>query len=232
MSRFCRHNRFIERCPICRDTVPGLEPANKGSSRAAGSPRAASTSSSAAARRRAQGGRRNLRVYSDGAPRGEDDGYRCALVPGLHNSQEAQRLAQEIAFSCARLAILEESPPGLYAEVREQGSWERATWMCFLIAYLSPLQGDTPFLGIRKALRASGVARCPTGARRESCRTWGTVRWGRALRTTPPVARTRCGPTCSGPSGPVRRWAPSPGMPPGVRSGVLSGSSSGLRCRG
>jgi hypothetical protein len=160
MSRFCRHSRFIERCPICRDTVPGLEPANKGSSLASGSRRAA-PSSSAAGRRRAHTGRRNLRVYSDGTHRGEDDGYRCALVPGLHNSQEAQHLAEEIAFSCARLSILEDSPPGLYAEVRQQGSWERATWMCFLIAYLSPLQGDTPFLGIRKALRSSSGGDVP-----------------------------------------------------------------------
>jgi hypothetical protein len=160
MSRFCRHSRFIERCPICRDTVPGLAPASKGSSLSAGS-RRTSSSSSAAARRRAQSGRRNLRVYSDGTPRGEDDGYSCALVPGLHNSQEAQRLAEEIAYSCARLAILEDSPPGLYAEVRQQGSWERATWMCFLIAYLSPLQGETPFLGIRKVLRASGSGDVP-----------------------------------------------------------------------
>jgi hypothetical protein len=163
MPRFCRHSRFIERCPICRDTVPGLAPANKGSTLAAGSRRASSSSSSssssgssATARRQARAGVRNLRVYSDGTPRGEDDGYRCALVPGLHNSHDARRLVEEIAFSHGRLLTLEDSPPGLYAEVRQQGSWERATWMCFLIAYLSPLQGDAPFLGIRKALRACG----------------------------------------------------------------------------
>jgi hypothetical protein len=137
-----------------------LAPANKGSTLAAGSRRAAS-SGSAAARRKARSGARNLRVYSDGATRGEDDGYRCALVPSLHNSRDAQRLAQEIAFSHGRLLGLDDSPPGLYAEVRQQGSWERATWMCFLIAYLSPLQGDAPFLGIRKALRACGGGDVP-----------------------------------------------------------------------
>jgi hypothetical protein len=160
MSRFCRHSRFIERCPICRDTVPGLAPAGKSSKLAAGT-RRASSSGSAAARRGTRSGVRNLRVYRDGAPRGEDDGYRCALVPTLHNSTDAQRLAQEIAFSHGRLLALDDSPPGLYAEVRQQGSWERATWMCFLIAYLSPLQGDTPFLGIRQALRASGGGDVP-----------------------------------------------------------------------
>jgi hypothetical protein len=160
MSRFCRHSRFIERCPICRDTVPGLAPASKGSTVAAGSHRS-SPNSSAAARRRARTGSRNLRVYKDGAPRGEDDGYRCALVPGLHNSEDAMRLAREIAFSNGRLTTLSNSPPGFYAEVRQQESWERATWMCFLIAYLSPLQGDAPFLGIRQALRACGGGDVP-----------------------------------------------------------------------
>jgi hypothetical protein len=163
MSRFCRHGRFVERCSICRDTVPGLAPAAKGSTVAGGSRRSTGTSrGSAADRRRTRAGSRNLRVYSDGAPRGEDDGYRCALVPGLRNSQDARRLAQEIAFSNARLAVLGgSSPPGLYAEIRQQGSWERATWMCFLIAYLSPLQGDAPFLGIRQALRGSGGGEIP-----------------------------------------------------------------------
>jgi hypothetical protein len=159
MSRFCRHSRFIERCPICRDTVPGLAPANKGSSLASGSRRGAAGSASSA--RRAHSGRRNLRVYSDGTRRGEDDGYSCALVPGLRNSDDALRLAREIAFSSGRLLALEDSPPGLYAEVRQQGSWERASWMCFLIAYLSPLQGDAPFLGIRQALRACGGGDVP-----------------------------------------------------------------------
>jgi hypothetical protein len=166
MSRFCRHSRFIERCPICRDTVPGLAPASKGSTLAAGTRRGSSsgssgTTSSAAARRGTRAGARNLRVYRDGVPRGEDDGYRCALLPALHNSKDAQRLAQEIAFSHGRLLALEDSPPGLYAEVRQQGSWERATWMCFLISYLSPLQGETPFLGIRQALRACGGGDVP-----------------------------------------------------------------------
>jgi hypothetical protein len=162
MSRFCRHSRFIERCPICREEVPGLAPAARASTIAAGSRRSPSSSnSSAAERRRVRAGRRNLRVYSDGAARGEDDGYRCALVPGLRNSQDALRLAREVGFSSGRLATLAASPPGLYVEVRQQDSWERATWMCFLIAYLSPLQGDAPFLGIRQALRACGGGEVP-----------------------------------------------------------------------
>jgi hypothetical protein len=156
MSRFCRHGRFVERCPICRDTVPGLAPVKQGSAGAGRSATRTAGRGSATAKRHARGGRKDLRVYSDGAPRGEDDGYRCALVPGLRNRADAGRLCEEIAFAAGRLQMLDASPPGLYAEVRQQSSWERATWMCFLIAYLSPLQGEAPFLGIRQALRACG----------------------------------------------------------------------------
>ncbi len=153
MPRFCRHSRFIERCPICRETVPGLEPAKRSSS--AGSQRAAAGSGSGGTRAsKRTGSGKGVRVYTDGSLRGQDDGYSCELVPGLRNSGDALRLAEELAFASGRLNLLSASPPDLYAEVRQQESWEHATWMCFLIAYLSPLQGDDPFLGIRRALGA------------------------------------------------------------------------------
>jgi len=153
MPRFCRHSRFIERCPICRETVPGLEPAKRSSG--AGSRRAPTGSGSGGTRtHKRTGSGRGVRVYTDGSLRGQDDGYSCELVPGLHNSGDAQRLAEELAFANGRLDLLSASPPDLYGEVRRQQSWERATWMCFLIAYLSPLQGEDPFNGIRRALGA------------------------------------------------------------------------------
>ncbi|MFI5009692.1 MAG: hypothetical protein ACHQDY_05390 [Solirubrobacterales bacterium] len=152
MPRFCRHSRFIERCPICRETVPGLEPVKR-SSGAGRSRRAAAGSGTAGTRARGRSGSgKGVRVYTDGSQRGQDDGYSCELVPGLHNSADAQRLAEELAFASGRLNLLSASPPDLYGEVRQQESWERATWMCFLIAYLSPLQGEDPFNGIRRAL--------------------------------------------------------------------------------
>ncbi len=154
MPRFCRHSRFIERCPICRETVPGLEPVKRSPS-AARSRRAAAGSGAAGTRARGRSGSgKGVRVYTDGSQRGQDDGYSCGLVPGLHNSGDAQRLAEELAFASGRLNLLSASPPDLYGEVRQQESWERATWMCFLIAYLSPLQGEEPFNGIRRALDA------------------------------------------------------------------------------
>jgi hypothetical protein len=87
-----------------------------------------------------------------------DDGYRCELVPGLRSSHDARRLAQEIGFSSGRLLMLTAAPPSLYAEARDQDDIEQATWMCFLAAYLSPLQGEQPFAGVRQALLTSWVS--------------------------------------------------------------------------
>ncbi len=87
--------------------------------------------------------------------RSEDDGYRCELVPGLHSSEDALRLVREIGFASGRLLTLTAAPLSLYAEARECDDIEQATWMCFLAAYLSPLQGAQSFVGIRQALLSS-----------------------------------------------------------------------------
>jgi hypothetical protein len=86
--------------------------------------------------------------------RAVDDGYRSALVPGLRASEDAIRLAEEIAFADGRLMAITTAPPDLYGEIREQEDAEQATWMCFLSAYLSPLEDEDPFAGIRRALEA------------------------------------------------------------------------------
>lgn len=99
-----------------------------------------------------------MRVYADGAPRGADDGYRCELIPGVRSSQDARRLASEVAFAGARLAELGGDPPGAYgdaARLARGGELERAIWICLLCAYLCPLQGPDPFAGIEMALQAS-----------------------------------------------------------------------------
>lgn len=84
--------------------------------------------------------------------RAQDDGYRCELVAGLHSSEDARRLAGEIGFAGGRLLTLDAAPPSFYAEARDCKDIEQATWMCVLAAYLSPLQGDQPFAGVREAL--------------------------------------------------------------------------------
>jgi hypothetical protein len=159
MPTFCRHNRFIERCPICSRTLPESSPGTASSPRAKASTRARS-SGDGTQRRRARG--ESVRIHREG--RAEDDGYRSELVPGLRASADALRLVQEIAFSSGRLLALATQPPGLYGEVRALAGadLERATWACFLIAYLSPLEGgpasspegEDPFAGIRLALAA------------------------------------------------------------------------------
>jgi hypothetical protein len=93
-----------------------------------------------------------------------EDGYSSPLVPGLRASADAERLAQELAFSNGRLQVLasltpqsavQAPPEDLYAQTRAlvAEDLEQATWICFLIAYLCPLEGPEPFAGIRHALQ-------------------------------------------------------------------------------
>lgn len=159
---FCRHNRFVDRCPICRENAPGQTSTRraatpkreKGSDARSSAGRAATSRGGAGAR--VQAGRistrrsQEVRVHRE--VRAQDDGYRCELVPGLRSSEDARRLAGEIGFACGRLLALGAVPPSFYAEARECGDIEQATWMCVLAAYLSPLQGDQPFAGIYEAL--------------------------------------------------------------------------------
>jgi hypothetical protein len=166
---FCRHNRFIDRCPICRRTLADQAAAGSPgrSSRAGGVRAGKGAAGSDAARGASTAGRsptarRHPRRHAEGRQvrvrreaRAEDDGFRSELAPGLHASDDAARLAEEIAFSSARLSRLHAQPPDLLGEIRVlagEGEIERATWMCFLSVYLSPLPGDDPFAGIRLAL--------------------------------------------------------------------------------
>jgi Alpha-glutamyl/putrescinyl thymine pyrophosphorylase clade 3 len=154
MPTFCRHGRFLERCPICSKDLPANQPSAGRATRAKtprgkGSPRG----------RPASGGRvrsESLRVRREG--RAEDDGYSCGLISGVRASADARRLADEIGFASGRLLVLAgENPPGLYGEVRTVGAQdlEQASWVCFLIAYLSPLEGEDPFAGVRLALEST-----------------------------------------------------------------------------
>jgi len=148
MPTFCRHNRFIERCPICSKTLPGNEPAGASPRRA----RPASAGRRPAAPRRGGAG---LSVRREG--RAAEDGYANGLVAGLRASADAARLAREIDFAAWRLAALALEAPGLYGEARELAGTdlERASWMCVMIAYLGPREDEDPFASIRAALQAA-----------------------------------------------------------------------------
>lgn len=154
VNRFCRHNRFIERCPICRETVPGLEPQEREGRRTRARSADGATATAGAGRRAKRQGRGGAALRVRQEVRAQDDGYRSPLVPGLRASEDAERLAEEIAFAEGRLIAIRVAPPDLYGEIRDQEDEEQATWMCFLAAYLSPLENDDPFAGVREALSA------------------------------------------------------------------------------
>lgn len=163
MPTFCRHNRFLERCPICSKDLPG-QPSGGGASRSASSRERSAARTGSSSPRRARG--TGLLVRREG--RAAEDGYSSELVPGLRASADAQRLAEEIAFSSGRLGVLALQPPGLYGEahVLARGDLERASWICFLIAYLSPLEDEDPFAGVRMLLQqVPALADVQTGER-------------------------------------------------------------------
>jgi hypothetical protein len=141
---FCRHNRLEATCPICarkRREGQAAQPRRA-------TPRPARSSSGRAPSARGGGG---LRVRH--MARAADDGYEHELLPGLRSSVDAARLADEMAFAADRLEQLDADPPGLYAEVAGAGAddVEEATWLAFLITYLSPLDGDDPWASIAMA---------------------------------------------------------------------------------
>jgi hypothetical protein len=163
---FCRHGRFLERCPICSKTLPGATAAGSSSGGAARR-RSTSPSPRSAARggRGLRGPHEGLRVRRQ--ERAAEDGYSSPLLPGLRASADAARLAEELAFSQGRLLALgatDGAPlPEPYSEARSlasRGELWPAAWTSFLIAYLCPLDGPDPFAGVRQAL-TSGPDRLP-----------------------------------------------------------------------
>jgi len=164
MPTFCRHNRLIQNCPICsKEQSVELRPIVTSSAPRTAQPRPSTPRPSrgrpaSAARSSASGGLTVRRVA-----RGADDGYRSPLVIGLKSSEDAGRLAEEIAFADHRLGTLEHDPPGLYRDVADAGAdIEERSWLAFLIAYLCPLQVDgddqDPFAEIER-VRTSWASR-------------------------------------------------------------------------
>lgn len=173
MPSFCRHNRLIQNCPICsreqaiepRPLVSSSAPKVSAPRPAGGAGRGGDGSRSGGNGSRATGGTRHgagARSAGRGGGslkvrrlvRGVEDGYHSPLVPGLHSSADADRLASEIAFAAHRLELLELDPPGLLAEVAGPGEIEERTWLAFQIAYLCPLEDGDPFAAI-DAVRTS-----------------------------------------------------------------------------
>ena len=123
MPTFCRHNRFIERCPICSKTLPGNRAPRASSPRAKAPARSRARAGGAGAQRAARRAE-SVRVRREG--RAEDDGYRSELVPGLRASADAAAAGEEIAFASGRLLALAAEPPGPLR--RGSRSWPARTW--------------------------------------------------------------------------------------------------------
>jgi len=141
---FCRHNRFVENCPIC--TPPAAKPPPA----ARRQPGSAPTRSARAGTRPARSGAVRVRQLKQAA----DDGYRSELVTGIKATADAERLATELAFATARLAQLAADPPGMYADIvaLADEDIEEALWLAFLAAWVCPRPDDEdPFGNVRDA---------------------------------------------------------------------------------
>jgi hypothetical protein len=125
MPTFCRHNHLLQNCTICAreqnfDARPvvsssapkSTQPREREDRVGTESRRTARAAKSRAAR--ASAGSRAVRVRR--LARGVEDGYRSPLVPGLKSSEDAERLAEEIAYSAARLLLMEQIAAGAAVE--------------------------------------------------------------------------------------------------------------------
>jgi hypothetical protein len=163
---FCRHNRLIQNCLIC-SREQEVEPRPLVSSGTPGSPmrRSAREKPPRTAQRSAPGRPKpsappGLRIRR--LARGADDGYQSPLVPGLRSSEDALRLAGELAFAGTRLRRLDHDPPGLYGEVAStELEIEERTWLALLIAYLSPLEESDPFAEVKRVRTAWSSGQLP-----------------------------------------------------------------------
>ena len=159
MPSFCRHNRLIQNCSICsKEQNVAMRPivtGGVGSKERPASERSAADGAGAVRPRAARAGKatssrsgaRDVRVRR--LTRGADDGFQSSLVPGLRSSEDAERLAAEIAFAAARLDAIRDAPLGPWYELRDTGvDPEERSWLAFLIAYIGPLDSDRPFASI------------------------------------------------------------------------------------
>jgi hypothetical protein len=167
---FCRHGRLEATCPVCsRKAKPAAAPPRvpRRAAQPRPTPKTASAASSASinARRRASRQASGVTVRRL-AGFAADDGYDNQLVPGLRASADAARLAVELAFATARLRELQGDPPGLLAEVATLDDRDAAADLCFLVAYLSPLEGvEDPFVAIAAARDGAPLDDLPRGPR-------------------------------------------------------------------
>lgn len=130
MPTFCRHNRLLQNCTICareqhfevrpvlsssapksmqpREHETRADRARAGRQRTPRGAKAGTARGAGASSSRGGGGAVRVRRLA----RGAEDGYRSPLVPGLKSSEDAERLAEEIAVAAWRLALMEQVASG------------------------------------------------------------------------------------------------------------------------
>jgi hypothetical protein len=113
---FCRHNRLVQNCTICaREQNFEARPVVSSSAPKVSQPRegvgnTAAPQSPLAPKPAGRAAANNVRVRR--LVRGVEDGYRSQLLPGLKSSEDAARLAEELAFSTRRLSLMEQVAAG------------------------------------------------------------------------------------------------------------------------
>jgi hypothetical protein len=147
MPMFCRHNRLTQNCPICSRELQAELP------KAPPRTRSRSSSSRGTTTRAPTRG-----VVTRKLARAADDGYRNPLVPGIHATADAERLAAALAAATVR-----PQPPGPYPEVAAEPDLEEATWLAFLLALAGPGDLQSAILAARPSWEAAEVPDLPGG---------------------------------------------------------------------
>lgn len=162
MPTFCRHNRLLQNCTICareqhfeaRPVVSSSAPKStqprEERPRAERSPRVAKAGPA-----RTTTGAVKVRRMA----RGVEDGYRSPLVPGIKSTEDAERLAEEIAFAATRLSLMEQVAAGeqlpdidpSWSEISAPGDRDART----LIAFQHVLDGPR---GLKSGNRDDAIA--------------------------------------------------------------------------
>ena len=143
MPTFCRHNRLVQNCTICaREQNLEVRPVVSSSAPKVSQPRehaphATPPAAPGAPKPATRAAVNNVRVRR--LARGVEDGYRSQLLPGLKSSEDAARLAEEIAFATRRLSLMEQvaagesapDAPQVWQEIALPGDIEARTDLAF-----------------------------------------------------------------------------------------------------
>jgi hypothetical protein len=151
MPTFCRHNHLVQNCTICsRELNIQARPVVSSSAPKSTQPREAAAREGAPATKasspRPRFGNGPARVKVRRLARGVEDGFRSKLVPGLKSSEDADRLAEEIAFAARRLEVMtlvaagesREDVDPIWIEIAADGDMEART----MLALQTVLEGQ------------------------------------------------------------------------------------------